>query len=53
MPRLRSGKTNLRPVWLLRKAVSQQSKSVHAEPVLAGHKSHKDDFPLEEQFKEF
>ena len=37
----------------LRKAVSQQSKSVHAEPVLAGHKSHKDDFPLEEQFKEF
>ncbi len=37
----------------LRKAVPHQSKYGHGEPALAGQASHKDLFPLEEEFKEF
>ncbi|MFN7992821.1 MAG: methyl-accepting chemotaxis protein [Bryobacteraceae bacterium] len=37
----------------LARAVSHQSKSEAAGPVLAGHASHKDAFLLEGQFKEF
>jgi methyl-accepting chemotaxis protein len=36
-----------------RKAMSRQPKSDRHEAVLAGQPSHKDAFPLEEQFKEF